>query len=798
MTTNGKKGHSEYRVARSGPDKLAPGSWQAYLGCLLPVLGIAVLAAVFYTLNSPGVFESPVLLATLNTFFCGAVGLMVAYLAAENYRITGSLAVLLMGAGAMAFAVTYLVAGLLLSDLDAAIIVHNGGLFLAATFFAGSAGVALTRKSEETPNAGERYLVLAYATTLVLMVLLITCAVIRVIPAFYIPGQGMTPLRQVVLGVTVLEFLLASVCIGLLFRVSRTRFLMWYGMGLLLIALGLGILIFEGIPATPLSWIGRAAQYMGGVYLLIATFSLFPGAMGGIIPLEKALRASEERFRIVVETAPDAIVVYRNHTFLYANDAALRLFGIENIEDLVKHDIMEMVTPEDHDHVTEWLKSVQRGRKTPLREARLRRFDGRVVDVEFLTSPIEYDGGPAILAVLRDITERKAIEVALRNSEEEYRSLVENAPASIYEIDRNGLRFRRVNDVMCRILGYTREELLGMNPQDILDDDSKVRFRDRIQKIATGEDIDEATVYRVFTKAGHEIWVTLNVTINTSYGGSALCIAHDITERKRSDDELQRKNEQLNAINVQLSATKNELQHTIENLKRSNQELEQFAYVASHDLREPLRMVTIFSQLLEHQYRGKLDEDADEFIRYIINGGKRMDELVNDLLEFSRITSQAKPFEPTDMNAVVYETLQNLSAARKESGVAIHSDTLPTVFADRSQMVQVFQNLISNAVKFRGKDNPGVGISAIQQSKDWVFSVSDNGIGINPVYRDKIFEIFKRLHTEDKYPGTGIGLAICRRIIERHGGRIWVESEEGRGSTFFFTIPVSDELHFSG
>ena len=226
---------------------------------------------------------------------------------------------------------------------------------------------------------------------------------------------------------------------------------------------------------------------------------------------------------------------------------------------------------------------------------------------------------------------------------------------------------------------------------------------------------------------------------------------------------------------------------------RSNRELEQFAYVASHDLREPLRMVTSFSQLLEERYKGRLDPDADEFIHYIVDGGIRMDALVNDLLEFSRITSRAKPFEPTDMNAVVGDALRNLSVAIQESGVAVQSDVLPTVSVDRSQMVQVFQNLIANAIKFRGKNHPEIRIGATRQGDEWVFSVSDNGIGIDPAYWDKIFEIFKRLHTREEYPGTGIGLAICRRIVERHGGRIWVESEEGKGSTFFFSLPAVHE-----
>ncbi|MDD1717806.1 MAG: ATP-binding protein [Methanoregulaceae archaeon] len=246
----------------------------------------------------------------------------------------------------------------------------------------------------------------------------------------------------------------------------------------------------------------------------------------------------------------------------------------------------------------------------------------------------------------------------------------------------------------------------------------------------------------------------------------------DITERKLAEEELTR----LNAA-----------------LARSNQELEQFAYVASHDLREPLRMVASFSQLLSQRYSGKMDADADEFINYIIDGATRMDLLVNDLLEYSRVTSQGKPFAPINLNLVVSDVSRNLAVAIEESGADVRWGVLPEVVADRSQMFQLFQNLISNAIKFRGPETPSIRIKTQNLGNEWLICVSDNGIGIDPGYHAKIFEIFQRLHSREKYPGTGIGLAICRKIIEHHGGRIWVESGEGKGSTFSFTIPIRDE-----
>ncbi len=234
----------------------------------------------------------------------------------------------------------------------------------------------------------------------------------------------------------------------------------------------------------------------------------------------------------------------------------------------------------------------------------------------------------------------------------------------------------------------------------------------------------------------------------------------------------------------------NKLKEYAEDLERSNQELEQFAYVASHDLQEPLRMVTGYVKLLQLRYKDKLDDDADDFINYAFDGAIRMQTLINDLLAFSRVSTRGNPFEPTDSGAVLEQTLTGLRMAVKESGALITHDPLPVVMADASQLAQVFQNLISNAIKFHGDDPPKVHISAKRQRDDWVFSVKDNGIGIEPQYFDRIFVIFQRLHGRTEYPGTGIGLAVSKRIVERHGGRIWLESEPGKGSTFYFTIPA--------
>jgi light-regulated signal transduction histidine kinase (bacteriophytochrome) len=230
-----------------------------------------------------------------------------------------------------------------------------------------------------------------------------------------------------------------------------------------------------------------------------------------------------------------------------------------------------------------------------------------------------------------------------------------------------------------------------------------------------------------------------------------------------------------------------------QDLARSNRDLEQFAYVASHDLQEPLRMVAAYTQLLAERYQGKLDEQADKYIHYAVDGALRMQTLVNDLLAFSRVGRRGDGPEPTDCNLAVQTAIANLQVAIEQNGARVLVDDLPTIPANRSELVQLFQNLIGNAIKFRSSAPPEIHIAASKGEAEWLFAVADNGIGIAPEHADTIFAIFKRLHTHAEYPGSGIGLAICKKIVEQHGGRIWVESAPGPGSTFKFILPMKNQ-----
>ncbi len=237
-----------------------------------------------------------------------------------------------------------------------------------------------------------------------------------------------------------------------------------------------------------------------------------------------------------------------------------------------------------------------------------------------------------------------------------------------------------------------------------------------------------------------------------------------------------------------------DLERIQRDLERSNQELEQFAYVASHDLQEPLRMVASYCQLLERRYAEIVDEEGREFISYAVDGATRMQSLINDLLTYSRVGRQEQQLEPLSCAETLELVRSNLTTAIEESGATVAVGELPTVMGDASQLMRLFQNLIANAIKFRGERTPEIHVDAERHGDgdgEWLFAVRDNGIGIDPRHADRVFAIFQRLHSRQEYPGTGIGLAVCRKIVERHGGRIWLESEPGRGTTFLFTLPTN-------
>lgn len=334
--------------------------------------------------------------------------------------------------------------------------------------------------------------------------------------------------------------------------------------------------------------------------------------------------------------------------------------------------------------------------------------------------------------------------------------------------------------------GYRREELIGQTVEILVPERHRgAHAGDRAGFIAQPRARPMGAGLDLYArrKDGTEFPVDISLWPLEREGGPFILAAiRDMTEQKRLQT-------QLACEHRELLQARQELEKTVVELKRSNAELEQFAYVASHDLQEPLRMVASYTQLLAKRYKGRLDPDADEFIGYAVDGATRMQRLIQDLLAYSRVTTQGRNLEQVDCAVLLDDVLDNMRFAIDESRAVVTRGTLPVVMADGAQLGPLLQNLIGNAIKFRGEEPPHVQVSAERRTNEWLFSVRDNGIGIDPQYAERIFVLFQRLHNKEEYPGTGIGLAVCKKIIERHGGRMWVESQSGKGATFYFTLP---------
>jgi PAS domain S-box-containing protein len=378
--------------------------------------------------------------------------------------------------------------------------------------------------------------------------------------------------------------------------------------------------------------------------------------------------------------------------------------------------------------------------------------------------------------IVLDVTERKQAEDVLRESEERYRSTLDNMLEGCQIIGFDW-RYLFVNTVAARQGLSTKEELIGHNMVEKYPGIEKTEMFNRVKQCMEKR-IAEAMENEFTYQDGSKGWFALSMQ---PVPEGVFIISEDITTRKFAE-------EQLRNFSKELEQKVKELDNAISDLKHSNQELEQFAYVASHDLQEPLRMVSSYTQLLERRYKDQLDQDAKDFIFFAVDGANRMQRLINDLLDYSRVTTKGKPFLKLDLASVLGYAIANLQKRIQETGAMIVNDDLPFAYGDEVQLVRVFQNLLDNAMKFIGTDPPRINVSSKIVDDKIQVSISDNGIGIDKIYFERVFTIFQRLHNKIEYPGTGIGLAICKRTIERHGGKIWFESEPGKGTTFYFTL----------
>jgi PAS domain S-box-containing protein len=372
-------------------------------------------------------------------------------------------------------------------------------------------------------------------------------------------------------------------------------------------------------------------------------------------------------------------------------------------------------------------------------------------------------------------------------------AIIENASNLIALMSLENQIIIYINPAGAELAGYTSiDQVIGQSLEHFYQPDDFTRIKNQAVSAALGKGIWRG---ETFLKRTDNKLIPVDQTIfvicdDHGQPQTVATIVTDITERRRAEEALQKANENLEA---RVTERTEALVTQTRELERSNNELEQFAYVASHDLQEPLRMITSYVQLLSRRYQDKLDDEANDFIEYAVDGATRMRQLINDLLAYSRVGTRGKPFKSTNSTTIAKRVIHNLEPAIVESGAAITYNQLPVITADELQLEQLFQNLLSNAIKFRGQESPQIHISATQnQANTWEFSVQDNGIGIDQEYAERIFVIFQRLHSRENYSGTGIGLAICKKIVERHNGQIWFESQPGKGATFYFTIPDNE------
>ncbi|HXN26846.1 MAG TPA: PAS domain S-box protein [Candidatus Acidoferrales bacterium] len=494
---------------------------------------------------------------------------------------------------------------------------------------------------------------------------------------------------------------------------------------------------------------------------------------------EKHLALMEERYRGLLEAAPDAMVVVNPRgDIVLLNVQAEKQFGYRR-DELVGQKVKNII-PEGFAErlVADGLRSAEDALAQQIGtgiELIARRKNGTEFPIEIMLSPLDSAEGILVTAAIRDISVRKEAEEHLARMEGRYRGLLEAAPDAMVVVNQAG-DIVLLNVQAEKQFGYHRDELVGQRMKNII----PAGFAERLiadalrsaedalaQQIGTGI---ELTARR---KDGSEFPIEIMLSPLESAEGILVTAAiRDITMRKVAEAHLLYKVEELN---------------------RSNEELGQFAYIASHDLQEPLRMVASYTQLLARRYKGKLDSDADEFITFAVDGANRMQRLIQDLLAYSRVGTKGKELLQTSSEDALERSLLNLRAAIADSGALVTHDPLPSVLADEMQLVQLFQNLVGNAIKYQRAGTPKIHISASKNGgTKWTFSVRDNGLGIDPQYFERIFVMFQRLHKREEFAGTGIGLAICKKIVERHGGTISVESQPGQGSNFLFALDGSE------
>lgn len=487
--------------------------------------------------------------------------------------------------------------------------------------------------------------------------------------------------------------------------------------------------------------------------------------------IDQTLKDSEKNYRSIFKHA--GIGIFQSTPegkFINVNITMAHLFGYLSPEEMIESvENMEeeiYVIPKTR---TDILDNIQKGRRTVRFENEFPRKNGEnwIAELNLRVIKDKYYKPVYLEGFVQDITSRRNTEKALQESEQKYRTIFENTGTAtlLFEEDTT---ITLINSEFETLSGYPKKEVIGKSWTEFVvkeDLDKMLNYHD-IRNM--DPDLAPKNYEFRFIRKDNTIGYAYMNIIKLPGASQRIASIVDISPRKNAEKELYKINEKL---------------------KRSNSELEQFAYVASHDLKEPLRMITTFLELLEKKYKDQLDSDADTYIKYAVDGSKHLNTMINDLLDFARLGHKKIEFSEFDSKRVLEETLINLKSSIEENDAVVTCSNLPKISCNELLLFQLFQNLIGNAIKYRGKDQPKIHVSAIEKKDEYVFSVKDNGIGMSEKDLERIFAIFQRLHTRDEYEGTGIGLAIAQKIVHEHGGKIWAESEPEKGTIFYFTLP---------
>ncbi|MGZ7134461.1 MAG: PAS domain S-box protein [Methanobacterium sp.] len=778
------------------------------------IISIAILIVIFYILNIKAVYEPKNLIFILSLLFIGIPSVITAIIFAIGFQNSGKWPILWFGIGTLVYGLGQAIGYLLINNLiiNPGVTISNVTSLLSALLFVNGGFFAL--KNINNQETGRINTILEiYIGILTMVTVIIILSLLNILPPFFIQGSGGTVIREVIVILNSIFFILASVIILRQYLTSKSIILYWYGLGILLISFAYTGSLLTTITGSPLSWITRTAQLLSGAYFIIAAFIIYRSASKENISPTNALitsfTSSKSNLNQLMKNVTEGIIITDQQLNITGwNTAAEKIYGWKT-EEAVGNNIIDFLKTKYNPQPISNEIILNQGWSG---EVIQKHKNGRDIHIRTSISPLKNESGilTGVIAINNDFTKRKQAEEALRENEEFLRAIFDNAASGIAVGNLEG-HVLNSNSAFESILGYSKDELRDMSFSDFTHPDDVMIEWPLIEDVLAGKTDHYEIEKRYIRKNNTVIWVKL---IGSFIAGpdkeilNGIAIIEDITERKKLEKELKESHDNLEqrveertveieeAYNL-IKENELKLKDAIKELERSNRDLQSFAYITSHDLQEPLRSIASYAQLIKMRYEGQLDSDADDFIKYMVSGATRLQIMIKGLLEYSRLDTQGEEFKDFNSEEALNQALAHLKSSIDKCHAEVISDSLPVIHGDESQISRVLQNLISNAIKFKKPQfPPKIHISAKKDTmkNEYVFGVSDNGIGMEEQYSDRIFEVFKRLHPIGEYEGTGIGLAIVKRIIERHGGRIWVESELGEGSTFYFTIPVRSEI----